>query len=132
MKKKKSSSLSPLEDAVMQIVWSDQPVTADDVRAKLKGTRELKESTVRTLLRRLEDKGFVEHDVQGRTYVYRAKKQQENVAASAVRSIVDRFCKGSVETLLIGLVNDKQISPQRLKELASEIAAAETRLARNK
>lgn len=132
MKKEKSQSLSPLEDAVMQIVWSNQPVTADDVRTKLKGTRELKESTVRTLLRRLEDKGFAEHDVEGRTYVYRAKKKQENVATSAVRNIVDRFCKGSVEALLIGLVNDKQISPERLKKLASEIAAAEARQAKNK
>ncbi len=120
-------SLSPLEDAVMKIVWADHPVTADAIRLKLQSDRELKDSTVRTLLRRLEEKGFVEHDVEGRTYVYRAKKEQTNVATNAVRGIVDRFCSGSVENLLIGLVDDKLISPAKLKELASRIAAAEAK-----
>jgi len=127
MKKKsaKSAALSPLENAVMQVVWSDQPVTADAVRQKLQGQHELKDSTIRTLLRRLEEKGYVDHDVDGRTYVYSAKVEQNNVAASAVRGIVDRFCSGSVENLLIGLVDDKLISPERLRELADQIAAAE-------
>ena len=91
-KKKKQPALSPLENAVMRIVWDDQPITAEDVREKMDGTHGLKASTVRTLLRRLEGKGYVAHDVDGRTYVYRALVEQNNVAASAVRSIVDRFC----------------------------------------
>lgn len=127
MKKKsvKAVPLSPLENAVMQVVWSDQPVTADNVRQKLQGTHELKDSTVRTLLRRLEEKGYVDHDVDGRTYIYRARVKQNNVAASAVRGIIDRFCSGSVENLLIGLVDDKIISPERLRELADQISAVE-------
>ncbi|MCA9048734.1 MAG: BlaI/MecI/CopY family transcriptional regulator [Planctomycetaceae bacterium] len=128
MKKKKSgrsAALSPLENAVMQVVWSDQPVTADAVRQKLQGQHELKDSTIRTLLRRLEEKGYVDHDVDGRTYVYRAKVEQNNVATTAVRGIVDRFCSGSVENLLIGLVDDRMISPERLRELANQIAQAE-------
>ncbi len=134
MKKKsaKSAALSPLENAVMQVVWSDQPVTADSVRQKLQGQHELKDSTIRTLLRRLEEKGYVDHDVDGRTYVYRAKVEQNNVAASAVRGIVDRFCSGSVENLLIGLVDDKMISPERLRELADQIATAEKQQAATK
>lgn len=126
-KRRPKESLSPLEDAVMQVVWADQPVTADVVRQKLQSHRELKDSTVRTLLRRLEEKGYVEHDVDGRTYVYRATRDQTNVAASAVRGIVDRFCSGSIENLLIGLVDDKLISSERLKQLASQIAAAEAK-----
>lgn len=131
-KKKKQPALSPLENAVMRIVWDDQPITAEDVREKMDGTHGLKASTVRTLLRRLEGKGYVAHDVDGRTYVYRALVEQNNVAASAVRSIVDRFCSGSVENLLVGLVDDKQISSERLQELANQIAAAEAEQAKTK
>lgn len=121
----KRPALSPLEHAVMQIVWSDQPLTGEDVRERMEGTHGLKTSTVRTLLRRLEAKGYVTHDIEGRTYIYRATVEQTNVAASAVRSIVDRFCSGSVENLLVGLVDDKLISSERLQELAQQIAAAE-------
>ena len=129
-KRKKQPALSPLENAVMQIVWDDQPVTAEDVREKMDVSHGLKASTVRTLLRRLEEKGYVSHDVDGRTYIYRAAVKQTNVAASAVRSIIDKFCAGSVENLLVGLVDDKQISSEGLKKLADQIAAAEAQQAK--
>lgn len=132
VKKKKQPALSPLENAVMQIVWDDQPVTAEDVREKMDSSHGLKASTVRTLLRRLEEKGYVTHDVDGRTYVYRATVKQTNVATSAVRTIVDKFCAGSVENLLVGLVDDKQISSKRLQDLANQIAAAEAEQAKSK
>ncbi|MCA9037624.1 MAG: BlaI/MecI/CopY family transcriptional regulator [Planctomycetaceae bacterium] len=121
----KQAALSPLENAVMGVVWEGQPMTAEAVRERMEASHKLKDSTVRTLLRRLEAKGYVEHDVDGRTFIYRAAVAQTNVAASAVRSIVDKFCAGSVENLLVGLVDDKQISPERLQELANQIAAAE-------
>ena len=132
VKKKKQPALSPLENAVMQIVWDDQAVTAEDVREKMDSSHGLKASTVRTLLRRLEEKGYVTHDVDGRTYVYRATVKQTNVATSAVRTIVDKFCAGSVENLLVGLVDDKQISSKRLQDLANQIAAAEAEQAKSK
>ncbi|QDT99971.1 BlaI/MecI/CopY family transcriptional regulator [Gimesia aquarii] len=128
----KQPALSPLENAVMQIVWDGQPMTGEDVRERMDGTHGLKASTIRTLLRRLEVKGYVTHDVEGRTYIYRAALEQTNVATSAVRSIVDKFCSGSVENLLVGLVDDKQISSERLQELANQIAATEEKKAKQK
>lgn len=116
----------------MQIVWNDEPLTAEAVREKMDESHGLKASTVRTLLRRLEDKGYVTHEVDGRTYIYRSAVEQTNVAASAVRSIVDKFCAGSVEDLLVGLVDDKQISPDRLQKLANQIAASEAKEAKTK
>lgn len=118
-------ALSPLENAVMRVVWDDQPIVAEQVRERMAATHDLKDSTVRTLLRRLEEKGYLTHEVEGRTYVYRATMEQRNVATSAVRTIVDEFCAGSVESLLVGLVDDQVISPERLRQLADEIAAAE-------
>src|SRR6476659_10084119 len=117
--------LSALENAVMQVVWSKARVTADDVRQALPRRQDLKDSTVRTILRRLEEKGYVEHDVEGRTYVYRPRVEPHNVATQQVRGIIDRFCRGSVENLLVGMVADNLITPQAPRELAERIDEAE-------
>jgi predicted transcriptional regulator len=117
--------LSALESAVMQVVWSQKRATADEVRIALPRRKGLKDSTVRTVLRRLEEKGYVEHDVEGRTYVYRPRVEQQSVATQQVRGIIDRFCRGSVENLVMGMVDDNLITPDKLRELADQIAAAE-------
>ena len=75
---------------------------AEAVRERL--SRPLKESTVRTVLRRLEEKGYTTHTVDGRTYVYQAAEDRGKVAAKAVQRIVDWFCNGSVEEVLVGMV----------------------------
>ena len=125
-KSKSRAALSTLEHAAMRIVWERQPVSSEEVRGAIEHVHPLKASTVRTLLKRLEDKGYVTHEVAGRTYLYRALVKQSNVAVTAVRGIVEKFCAGSVENLLVGLVDDKQISAARLRELADQIALAES------
>jgi len=122
---KKRRALSPLENETMNVLWSQGRATADDVRQALGKTREFKESTVRTLLRRLEAKGYAKHDVEARTYVYRPKVEQKDVATQAIRGIIERFCAGSVESLLAGMVDGDLITPTRLRELADKIAEAE-------
>src|SRR5947207_970292 len=117
--------LSSLENTVMQAVWSRGRITAEETRAALARRQNLKDSTIRTILRRLEDKGYVEHDVEGRTYVYRPRIAPHNVATQQVRGIIDRFCRGSVENLLVGMVDDNLITPDKLRELAERIEAAE-------
>src|SRR5258708_25591009 len=117
--------LSVLENAVMQVVWDRKRLTSDDVREALKRTQDLKDSTVGTVVRRLEEKGYVEHDVDGRTYVYRPRAEPQSVATQQVRGIVDRFCRGSVENLLVGMVDDDLISPEKLRELAERISQAD-------
>ena len=117
--------LSALEHAVMQVVWSQGRVTADEVRLALPRRQDLKDSTVRTILRRLEEKGYVEHDVEGRTYVYRPRVEPQNVATQQIRGIIDRLCRGSVENLLVGMVDDNLITPDKLRELAERIEEAD-------
>jgi BlaI family penicillinase repressor len=123
--KENKPRLSALENAVMQVVWSRSRATAEDVRGLLARRHDLKDSTIRTILRRLEEKGYVEHDVEGRTYVYRPRVEPHNVAAQQVRGIIDRFCRGSVENLLVGMVDDNLITPDKLRDLADKIAEAE-------
>ena len=79
---------------------------------------DLKETTVRTLLRRLEQKGYVEHEAEGRAYLYRAAEPPGHLAARAVRQIIDRFCQGSVEELVSGMVESRALSNDELTRLA--------------
>ena len=109
----------------MTIVWEHESVTADEVRRRVSADDELKDSTIRTILRRLETKGYVRHDVQGRVFVYSAVLGPANVAAEQVQGIVEKLCGGSVEELLVGMVDDAMISPKKLKQLAEKIAKAE-------
>jgi predicted transcriptional regulator len=117
--------LSELEHLVMTAVWERGPLPAEAVREALVSNRRLKDSTVRTILRRLEEKGYVEHEIAGRTYVYRGVSAPANVAVSAVRQIIDRFCGGSAELLLLGLVEGEVIRPEELELLAKKVAAAQ-------
>jgi BlaI family penicillinase repressor len=122
-----STDLGGLEREVMQLVWASGPLTADAVRERL--SRRLKESTVRTVLRRLEDKGFVTHSVRGRTYVFAAAESRGQVAARAVRRIIDWMCNGSVEEVLVGMVDSAVLDSTQLQRLAEKIAKAKQRRA---
>jgi predicted transcriptional regulator len=114
--------LGGLEREVMQLIWANGRLTAETVREKL--ARRLKESTVRTVLRRLEEKGYVVHAVEGRTYVYEATHPRGRVAAKAVQRIVDWFCNGSVEEVLVGMVDSAMIDQRQLRMLADKVAKA--------
>ena len=95
--------LGDLEHELLTILWRHGEMTATAVRKQV--ARKLKDPTIRTVLRRLEEKGYVSHSVVSGTFIYRARESAEATAATAVRSIVDRFCGGSLERVLQGLVD---------------------------
>jgi predicted transcriptional regulator len=115
--------LTPLEQLVMDFLWAHPQATAELCREGLAGQRVLKDSTIRTILRNLEEKGYVAHEVQGRTFLYRALDTPANVAVQAVQQVIDRFCGGSVEELLVGLVDKRVLEPKHLRRLKEKIAA---------
>jgi predicted transcriptional regulator len=114
--------LSNLEHLVMDVLWERRSASAEDVRESLKSRHPMKESTARTVLKRLEEKGYVEHRIEGRTNIYSGRDAPDNVAASGVRQLIDRFCGGSVERLLIGMVDNNVVDRQELQRLAQRIA----------
>ena len=120
--KKTRKPLSELEHLVMAVVWERGSVTTEDVRAALAERHPMKESTARTILSRLEEKRYVQHRVQGRSNIYSGLEESQNVAAGAVRQIIDRFCGGSVERLLVGMVNNDVVDQKELQRLAQRIA----------
>ena len=111
----------------MQFLWAHGPANAEQVGEALAPRRPLKDSTVRTILRRLEAKGYLTHRVEGRTFIYTGVEAPQNVAAGAVRQIIDRFCGGSVEQLLVGMVNNDVIDERELQRLAQRIARRKNR-----
>ena len=125
--RKPRKPLSNLEHLVMEEVWRRPGCTSEDVRAALDQRHPMKESTARTMLSRLEEKGYVRHTVAGRTNVYTGVEAPTNVAAHAVRQIIDRFCGGSVEQLLVGMVANEVVDSKELERLAQRIARRKPR-----
>jgi BlaI family transcriptional regulator, penicillinase repressor len=111
------SPLTELENDVMTVVWTSGPCPVEAVHQVVARTRDVKETTVRTLLRRLELKGYLRHEIDGRAYVYHAVEPSSSLAARAVRQIIDRFCHGSVEELVSGMVDARVLTPNELKRL---------------
>lgn len=122
---KELPDLGELEHEVMQLVWSHGTITAEKAREEL--TRPLKESTVRTVLRRLEVKGYLTHTVEGRTFHFVPAAARGAVAAKAVQRIIDWFCNGSLEEVLNGMVDNAVLDPKRLQQLSEKIAKAKVR-----
>jgi predicted transcriptional regulator len=106
----------------MEVVWARKACTSEEVRAALAERHPMKESTARTMLKRLEEKGYVRHRVDGRTNVYSGAEAPRSVAARAVRQIIERFCGGSVEELLVGMVANQVVDERELERLAQRIA----------
>ena len=112
--------LGDLEHELLILLWKHGAMTAVAVRNAL--NRDLKDATIRTVLRRLEEKRYVSHTVEKGTFIYTAKESQERAAAKAVKGIVDKFCGGSLERMLLGLVEASVIEPKQLDALVGKVA----------
>jgi BlaI family transcriptional regulator, penicillinase repressor len=117
--KKSLPPLGDLEHELLAILWAKGEMTALAVRQHV--ARKLKDPTIRTVLRRLEEKGYVTHSVVSGTFIYRAKESAETAAASAVQGIVERFCGGSIERVLLGLVDAGLVEPNQLAAIAGKL-----------
>jgi BlaI family transcriptional regulator, penicillinase repressor len=113
--------MTALQQAILDFVWERGPVSADDIRQALQPKYLLKDPTVRTMLRRLEARGYIAHRTEGKVFMYRAKVHSRSVAAKVVRNIIKRFCAGSAEQFLMGLVDEKVLSMAELQRLADKI-----------
>lgn len=115
--------LSRLEERFMGFIWSSGSVTAADVRIHFAGRRRpMKDSTVRTILRRLEAKQYLTHTAERRSHRYSAVVSRPEAAAVAVRRVADRLCFGSLERLLSAMVELSVIDRKALEETARQIA----------
>jgi BlaI family penicillinase repressor len=119
--------LTELQKAILDQLWSSGPATAEQIREALLPAHRLKDSSVRTLLRRLEARGYVSHRLEGKTFVYVAIVAPKRVAAHSVRQIIDRFWAGSVEQFLTGMVDEKILTPAEIARLARKVGQMKKR-----
>jgi len=120
--KPRLKTLGEVEQVVMDYLWAHGASSSEDCREALAASHPMKDSTMRTVLRRLEDKGYISHKVDGRTFIYIASHARANVAVRAVKGIIDRFCGGSAEQLVLGMVDSAVLSPKQLERLARKIS----------
>jgi BlaI family transcriptional regulator, penicillinase repressor len=117
--KRRRAPLGDLEHELLTILWKHGEMTATAVRKHV--ARKLKDPTIRTVLRRLEEKGYVTHSVVSGTFIYRARESAEATAATAVQGIVERFCGGSLERVLLALVDTGFADANELAVLAGRL-----------
>ena len=113
--------LTELQQAIVDFVWTRGPASAEQIREGLAPKHLLKDSTVRTLLRRLEERGLLTHTTEGKVFFYSAAMQPRTVAARSVRQIIERFWSGSAEQFLAGMVDEKILTPAQIRRLADKI-----------
>jgi BlaI family transcriptional regulator, penicillinase repressor len=113
--------LTDLQQAILDVLWSKGPATSEQIREALLPDHPLKDPSVRTLLRRLEARGLITHDTDGKLFVYRAVEARDGLAARAVRQIIDRFWSGSTEQFLLGMVDEQVLTTQDLRRLIRKV-----------
>jgi BlaI family penicillinase repressor len=113
--------LTDLQQAIVDFIWKAGPSTAEQIREGLAPKHELKDSTIRTLLRRLEHRDYLTHTVDGKVFVYRASVPPRSLAARSVQQIIERFWSGSAEQFLAGMVDEKVLTSAQIRKLASKV-----------
>jgi len=126
-RKKRSSSLTPLELQIMQVLWREGAGDVQHVQNNLPSGTILAYTTVQTMLNVLQRKGKVRRKLKGRAYEYRPVLSEEKAVQHAVRDLVKRLFGGSSEELVMSLFKSRQVDPARILELTKNIQAQETK-----
>ena len=120
----KRGLLSPSEWRVMECLWAG-PKTLMELVRELKGSAGWAKSTVTTMVRRLEEKGLIDHQVSGRAKVFRAALARKDAAAAETDSLLARAFQGSVGLLVSSLVDRSSLTRADIDELYAILDKAE-------
>ena len=114
----RSKTLTGQELEIMKIVWERERVTVRDVYETLLECRKVAYTTVMTMMKILEQKGFLKKSQEDRAYVYSSAQPKRQVIGMMVRDFINRVFNGSAEPLLVHLVEEHHLSPKELEEIA--------------
>lgn len=132
---KKAAKLPPLSEGqleIMNLVWDRGEVTVADVWKTLSERRGVARNTVQTMIARLAEKGWLRHRTVGQSFVYSAAVPREATREQMVRRLVDAAFGGSVEGLILTLLEDRGLSPDEAARIRAMIEQAEKQRARKK
>jgi predicted transcriptional regulator len=113
----KQHTLGDLQYAIMKVLWDRTQASASAVHEALAEERGLAPTTIATMLRKMEDKGVVTHETEGRQFLYRATVSEEQVRRSMVSELVSRLFAGDARELVAHLVTEREIDPVELEVL---------------
>jgi predicted transcriptional regulator len=117
MPRRKSNTLTEAELRLMDVLWKRGPSTVAEVAGALPDRPALAYSSVLTILRILEQKGYVRHSKEGRAFIYDPVVGREEARRSAVDHLVSRFFENSPELLVLNVLGSEQIGPEELRRL---------------
>ncbi len=115
MARPSSPLLTDRESQIMDTLWELGQATAEQVRQRL--PVDLHDSTVRTLLRVLTNKGYVRRKTKAKAHIYRPAKAKLQVQNTALKNILTRFFDGSAEALVLRMLENEEITSEQLEEL---------------
>ena len=119
--KKSEIRLGKLEMQIMNVVWEKGQTTVREVKDALSQGKKHAYSTILTMMRKLEAKGYLEHDVDYRTYVYRATISRQTVRHGILGDLLDRLFEGSPSLLLNSLIEQDRVSEKELSILGPDV-----------
>jgi len=120
--RKKSAHLTDAELRLMDVIWEKGSATVSDVAEALPNNPALAYSTVLTIMRILENKGYVRHTKEGRAFVYHPVVERGEASRKAVRNLMKRFFQDSPELLILNVLEDEQLDEGELGRLKRLIA----------
>lgn len=123
MAKRKRPAMSPAETEILRLVWDSREATVQQVYDALPADRKVTYVTVATLLRRLEEKGYLKHRLRGKAFVYTPAAKKEDVIKTTIGDLVQRLFGGNPVPLMQHLALHSEITDEdieRLKELATK------------
>jgi predicted transcriptional regulator len=117
----KARVLTPLERRIMRVLWDDGAGNVQKVLQGLTGEPQLAYTTVQTTLNVLQRKGKVKRKLVGRAYEYCAIVSQEAADSHAIKDVLQKVFRGSVDDLLLSLVRSKNLDAKKLEELQAKL-----------
>ncbi|MBO9713599.1 BlaI/MecI/CopY family transcriptional regulator [Sphingomonas sp.] len=112
-----SERISDAEHAVMEVLWDESPLTAQEVSERVAPSRDWSANTVKTLLGRLLAKNIIAHEEEGRRYLYRPLVARADYVAGESRRMIDRLFGGKLTPLVAHLAERDQLSDQDIAEI---------------
>jgi len=116
-RRRRLPALSEAQREIMEIIWDRGEIAASEVRQVLEKTRPLARNTIRTMLERMEEKGWLRHREEGRTFFYSAAAPRETTVGQRVVEVLDEVCGGSPESLMTALLDYRGLSPGELERI---------------
>ena len=127
MAKQDTAPLTDAQREIMEVVWDNDEVTVTQVREELARKRDVARNTVQTMIVRLEERGWLKHREEGRTFWYSANRPRTASLGAKVAQMVDRLFAGSPEEMVTALMEYRGLSPDEADRIKEMIDVAETK-----